>query len=273
MSEKICMLCDKITEQEFKEMDLSGYYANLKMDGERNLICIDNGNVNIINRRGREKSEIYKEISESAKKLDITAIFDAEIIAIDGEFNSLQHRSNTTNPIGIREGMKKYPVKAVIFDILSLDNKKVINLPLIERKKILEKLKEKINCKELEIIDFYEGEEIMELWEKVKREDSEGIILKLKNSRYEFRRSNAWLKLKNFKEKICEFDKYEVNNAGLKLISQEVEVQVQDDRSGRIEKIKEKIDNGDKVKIEVQYLTINPKTKKMRFPSTRKVLI
>ena len=78
-------------------------------------------------------------------------------------------------------------------------------------------------------------------------------------------------KLKNWKEIEISFGRYEENPAGVKLINQEVEVQVQRDSSDRIERIKEKIDRGEKVKILVQYLE-KTKAGKLRFPSCRSIL-
>lgn len=263
------MLCNSITEKEFEKMDLSNFLAELKEDGERIIAVKEGLQIWLYNRRGREKSAIYSELVRELEKLELDFVIDAEVITCDELFNSLQHRSNLSDRNKIKEAEKKYPIKLMVFDIISLNKLDLRNKSLIERKKYLECLR---GLEKIEVLNWFEGEDIRKLWEYVKENNKEGIILKLKNSVYEYRRSNSWIKLKNFKEVEVSFSRYESNNAGVKLISQEVEVQVQADSSSRVEKIKEKINNGGEVRVLVQYLS-KGESGRLRFPSCRSVLI
>lgn len=269
MSNEFCMLCDSINEEEFNSMDLSNFYANSKEDGER-IIAIKKGDrVELWNRRNVEKSSVYPEITNSLKKLDFDFIVDGEVISHDGLFNNLQRRAGVRNLIEIKKRVLEIPVKYMIFDIIRLEDKDLTKLPLSDRIKHLDKFK---GIENIEILPYLEGEDIRKLWDLVKAQDKEGIILKTKNGIYEFRRSRKWVKLKNFKEVEIEFGEYEINNAGLKMSEGIYEVQVQDDSSDRVKKIKEKIDNGEKVKIIIQYLE-RTKENKLRFPSCKEVLL
>lgn len=266
MSKSDFMLCQAIGSLEY--IDLDSYVAEEKVDGERIQAVKIGNDLTLWNRRGREKSGIYPEVSKVLSKLDIDFIVDGEIATIGGVFNDLQHRSNLKNPT--EQHLKNYPVEFNVFDILFFNNKKLINLPLIERKKYLENFE---NLENVKVLEFYGGDKIKELWDWVEENKKEGIILKPKNSIYKMNNRGDWKKLKNFKEEIIEFSFYEINNSGVKLSTENAfyEVQVQDDGSDRVEKIKKKMDNGEKVKVCVQFLE-KTKLGKLRFPSCKEVL-
>ena len=267
------MLCDNITENEFKKMDLSNFYGQVKKDGEHLIIIKKGKEVYMYNRRGKEKSNVYIEIKEEVSKvlrfLDIDFMIVGEMCSFDDNFNNFQHRSNLQNPIEIEKRRKEIPCVAWLFDILEFQGKNLTHLPLIQRKIMLEYFR---GLEHIQVLNYFETpQEIGGLWKWVKENNKEGIILKLKTSPYTFSRSKSWIKLKNWKEIEISFGRYEENPAGVKLINQEVEVQVQRDSSDRIERIKEKIDRGEKVKILVQYLE-KTKAGKLRFPSCRSIL-
>lgn len=262
------MLCESI--ENLEQVDLNKVIGELKKDGERLLLIKESDRLELWNRRGKEKSFCYPELLE-VSKVSHNFILDGEVCSINEKFNDLQKRALLTDRYKIEIRKKEIPVIFYVFDILSFDNKDLTNLPLIERKKYLEHFR---NLNNLVVLNWFEGEEIKELWNYVKENEKEGIILKFKNSAYIFSRSNSWLKLKNFKETIIEFSMYEMNNSGIKLTSENAlyEIQVQNDNSDRVGKIKEKIDKGEKVKCEVQYLE-KTKNNKLRFPSCKEVLI
>jgi bifunctional non-homologous end joining protein LigD len=90
---------------------------------------------------------------------------------------------------------RKAPLYFYAFDLLQLDGKSLLNLPLEARKSVLEKL-----CGDAEDPIRYSGpvgSDANRLLDEVKRRGLEGIIGKLRNSVYEpGRRSAAWIKLK-----------------------------------------------------------------------------
>jgi bifunctional non-homologous end joining protein LigD len=94
---------------------------------------------------------------------------------------------------------RKSPVYFYAFDLLQLDGKGLIALPLETRKNVLEKL-----CAEAGDPIRYSGaigEDAKALLKEVKRRGLEGIVGKQRNSIYEpGRRSGAWVKLKCLSE-------------------------------------------------------------------------
>src|SRR5262249_56401481 len=95
---------------------------------------------------------------------------------------------------GEMEG-RKLAIFFYAFDLLQLDRKSLIELPLEARKNVLEKL-----CADASDPIRYSGaigSDPNRLLEEVKRRGLEGIIGKQRNSVYEpGRRSGAWIKLK-----------------------------------------------------------------------------
>ena len=117
-------------------------------------------------------------------------VIDGEVVALDEEgrssFQLLQARE--------MEG-RKSPVYFYAFDLLQLDGKSLLSLPLEARKNVLEKL-----CAGAGDPIRYSGAiggDAKRLLEEVKRRGLEGIIGKQCNSVYEpGRRNGAWIKLK-----------------------------------------------------------------------------
>jgi len=111
--------------------------------------------------------------------------------------------------------MEGYPVTFVVFDILELNGENLRNKPYSERRAILEQiglgLEKHPNIKLVE-----QFTDIKDAWDKMQREDREGLILKHKTSIYKegFRSSN-WKKVKNIKEVDLKFTKYEQNPQGI----------------------------------------------------------
>jgi bifunctional non-homologous end joining protein LigD len=128
-------------------------------------------------------------------------VIDGEVVALDDEgrssFQLLQAREMLATG-GVRptggEG-RKSPVYFYAFDLLQLDGKSLVSLPLEARKIVLEKL-----CADAGDPIRYSGAiggDAEALLDEVKRRGLEGLIGKQRNSVYEAgRRSGAWIKLK-----------------------------------------------------------------------------
>jgi bifunctional non-homologous end joining protein LigD len=163
----------------------------LKFDGIR-LIAVKIGKkVSLLSRNQNELSGRFPEIVEAVKNLPVReCVIDGEVVALDDKgrssFQLLQARE--------MEG-RKSPVYFYAFDLLQLDGKSLIGLPLEMRKAVLEKL-----CADAGDPIRYSGaigSDAKALLDEVKRRGLEGIIGKQRNSIYEpGRRSGAWIKLK-----------------------------------------------------------------------------
>jgi DNA ligase-1 len=177
--------------------------AEYKLDGSRLQIHKWGTQVWLYSRRGVEKTQTLPEIVEIAAKFNAqSCIVDSEVIAIDDAGNPLPFQSLlertvprelTREKLEERSGKVKVTIKA--FDILSLNGRELLDLPLFERRKYLldvvptEYIVEGVDChNEIELMRFYE--------EALKRK-FEGIVVKNLNSPYEIgQRTYTWLKLK-----------------------------------------------------------------------------
>jgi len=163
----------------------------LKFDGIRLVGVKRDEKVSLLSRNENELAKRFPEIVEAIKTLPVReCVIDGEVVALDDEgrssFQLLQARE--------MEG-RKSPVYFYAFDLLQLDGKSLISLPLEARKNVLEKL-----CAGTGDSIRYSGAiggDAEQLLEEVKRHGLEGIIGKQRNSAYEpGRRSGAWIKLK-----------------------------------------------------------------------------
>src|SRR5437667_3565031 len=169
----------------------------LKFDGIRLIAIKRDGKVSLLSRNQNELTGRFPEIVEAIKHLPVReCVIDSEVVALDEEgrssFQLLQARE--------MEG-RKSPVYFYAFDLLQLDRKSLIALPLEARKNILEKLCAAVaaGADRGSPIRYSGaiGGDAKALLEEVKRRGLEGIIGKQRNSVYEpGRRSGTWIKLK-----------------------------------------------------------------------------
>lgn len=241
------MLCQKIDEEEFNKLDLQQYLAQRKEDGELLFAIKKNGELFLINRANREKSNFFVEIVDTLKKIDFDFMVVGEITTSDGIFNSFQHRGNKKNPR--KEDLEKYPLVYNLFDIIQLREENLCNVPLIERIKHLERFK---GIDRLNILEFKQGEEIKELYERAKLENWEGLVLKPINSSYIFGDRSVWKKLKLFLETTILAVSYTINNKGIRIETKDkVACQISGEQHKEVKKI---LDEKGECEINIQYL-------------------
>lgn len=177
--------------------------AEYKLDGSRLQIHKWGTQVWLFSRRGVEKSTTLPEVVEITEKFNAqSCIVDSEVIAISetGEtlpFQVMLERTvpRTLTPEELEERRKKVRVTIKAFDILFLNGRELVELPLSERRKYLlevvpeEYIVEGVNCQnEVELMRFYE--------EALKKR-FEGIVIKSLNAPYQIgQRTYTWLKLK-----------------------------------------------------------------------------
>lgn len=197
-----------------KPFNDDNYIFEIKFDGIRALIYMNNDEIIIKSRNNIILNNNYPELLELKKLTKSTCILDGEIVLFDNgkpSFSKLLERVRLKNKETIKNYQIKNPVTFVCFDILYKDYD-LTNKTLIERKKILNEFKNNdifIKTKYYENIG-------KKLFNFVKKEDLEGIIAKLKESKYTYGiRTKEWIKIKNFKHDkfyICgyinEEDKY-----------------------------------------------------------------
>jgi len=181
------------------EVPRGDFVYQLKWDGVRMLAFVSKEGVVLQNRQLRIKTAQYPELQVLTELLQGRhAILDGEIVAptegLRTSFQSLIRRDFATNPGVIRELRGSIAIHYVVFDILSLDNSQLVELPLIERASLLRQTLMPNSTVSL-IEDFYDGEA---LFTATKQMGLEGIVAKDKNSPYLVgERNPVWQKIKH----------------------------------------------------------------------------
>ena len=178
--------------------DSKDYLYEVKYDGIRVLVFVSKDKIIIKSRYGIDITCLFPEMSVLCKIVDCNVIFDGEIIMLQNNkvsFSKLQKRIHLKNKKTIEFLSKTNPVVFMCFDVI-YEDKDLINLSLLERKKLLSKYEDN----EVFIKCTYVSGEGIKLFDAIKKLDMEGIIAKKIDSKYLVNeRSNNWLKIKNYK--------------------------------------------------------------------------
>jgi len=174
------------------------YLHEVKWDGIRALIALDEGEIRIHGRRGMEITNQFPELLVPDRAFRATsALFDGEIVCpqADGkpDFGNVIHRMQQTAPGGIERARANHPAVCYLFDCLYLDGRPIVNEPLIRRREWLEDATKRGSAYRVsEAVDNGEA-----LLEAVRKMGLEGIMAKQRNSTYvPGRRSESWLRIK-----------------------------------------------------------------------------
>ena len=175
----------------------SKYLYEIKFDGIRTLIYVNKNNISIRTRNNVDVTHLFLELHGIKNIVGRdTCIFDGEIVLFDKgrpSFSSLQKRLRIKNKDRIKEVSLDNPVQFVVFDII-YRNRDLTNKTLVERKKILDKYKDTDSFVKSKV--YSDGEKLFTF---VKKLELEGIVAKEKDSLYYVnKRSNVWIKLKNY---------------------------------------------------------------------------
>ncbi len=174
------------------------YLYEVKWDGLRALISLDEGAVRI---HGRNRMDLTKQfpellIPEQAFRAT-SALFDGEIVCLEADgkpnFKNVIHRMHQKAEGGIERAKAKFPAVCYVFDCLYLDGRAIMNEPLMRRREWLQDAVRKGTAYRVS-----EGvEDGAAFFEAVKEMGLEGIMAKQPNSPYlPGKRSDAWLKIK-----------------------------------------------------------------------------
>lgn len=181
--------------------DSPDYIYELKLDGERTVAYLDSASTLLVNKRNFILNERFPELSEIHKAAKAKCILDGEIsILKDGkpDFYEVQRRSMMTKKFKLELAASKYPASFTAFDILYYEDRQVTDLPLMERKKLLQKAVKEND--QISVSRYIEKEGIA-FYQLAKQQDLEGIVAKKKDSKYYLdKRTKEWIKIKNLQD-------------------------------------------------------------------------
>ncbi|MFO7968130.1 MAG: ATP-dependent DNA ligase [Archaeoglobaceae archaeon] len=187
-------------EEELHKMESAG--VEWKFDGSRIQVHWGNGKVTIYSRRledvTRALPEIVREVKENVRE---GVVLDGEVVAIgkNGRPMSFQHiLKRFRRKYDVEEMVEKVPLIAQFFDILYDDGKEVIDLPLEQRREILESSTQDTDIIKVAWQDVTSSyEEVQKVYNQALSAGHEGAMLKnLKSAYIPGKRGKHWLKLK-----------------------------------------------------------------------------
>src|SRR4051794_5733436 len=112
----------------------------LKFDGIRALAIKNGSKASLISRNGNKLDARFPEIAEAVKNLPVRdCVIDGEAVALDQEGRSSFQLLQALEMEG-----RKAPLRFYVFDLLELDGKSLLGLPLEQRKQVLAKICESV---------------------------------------------------------------------------------------------------------------------------------
>src|SRR5207244_7246212 len=121
------------------------WLSESKYPGVGGLAERDAGHVKLYGRSGQDFTGPYPEIVEALAGLPVARfVLDGEVVAFDehgrSSFQRLQGRMGLSQAGDVAVGRRQVPVSAAFFDCLELDGYDLRDVPLRERKQLLELL-------------------------------------------------------------------------------------------------------------------------------------
>jgi bifunctional non-homologous end joining protein LigD len=179
------MLCTLVKEIQ----DDSDFLYEVKWDGYRIISYVKDGDARLASRGGLDYTKKYPLVAKALKDLEREVVLDGEVVVFNNagvpDFDALQlYNGHTTS------------ISYCIFDILWLDGHNIMNLPLVQRKQILQVL-----LADDKILQYSQSfENGSDLYQEMLDNGWEGIVAKRKESPYvPGERGSNWLKVPTVK--------------------------------------------------------------------------
>ncbi|HVS90812.1 MAG TPA: DNA ligase D [Mucilaginibacter sp.] len=186
MPENVRPMLATLVDEPFDDPE---WIHEVKWDGYRALCYIDKGHVDILSRNNKTFNDKYYPLYDLLSGWKINAVIDGEIVVLDKKGQS--NFGNLQNWRSEADGELAY----YVFDILWYDGHNLMEMPLADRRKILEKILPK-NDDRVRLSQVFDVKG-NDFFDAAKRMGLEGIIAKKKDSAYiPDARSKAWLKIK-----------------------------------------------------------------------------
>jgi len=182
--------------------DDDNYSYEFKWDGVRAIVYVDGGRPRVLSRSDRDVTVSYPELRVMAESLGSRqVVLDGEIVAMDDggrpSFEALQARMHVTNPAQVRRLSTQVPATFLVFDVLYLDSRSLLDEPFGERRRVLDSLELSGPSWQTPPNFVGDGDAILAA---SKAQGLEGVLAKRLDSRYYAgKRSDCWLKIKNLR--------------------------------------------------------------------------
>src|SRR5256714_5978095 len=170
----------------------AGWGFEVKWDGYRAIATVSQGETTLTSRNGNDLTARFEHVAKETAKAVKTpdCVLDGEVCALD--------ETGRSSFSAMQQGKSGTPLVFYAFDVLEVDGEPLVDLPLVERRKRLDKLLAKRN-KTVRLSETFDDGPA--LFQAAKEQRLEGIIAKRLDSRYiQGKRTRDLLKLKTHGE-------------------------------------------------------------------------
>jgi bifunctional non-homologous end joining protein LigD len=171
------------------ELKLDGYRIQIHIDGEGSR-----RRARLYTRKGLDWTHRMKALAEAAAQLPVrAAILDGEVVVLNAQggtsFADLQAAFDESAP---------HPLTYFAFDLLHLDGHNLRNLPLDQRKTILESLFQQLGENEILRYSSHIRAHGAEMFRRACQMGAEGVVSKRASAPWRSGRAHDWIKAKCF---------------------------------------------------------------------------
>jgi bifunctional non-homologous end joining protein LigD len=204
------------------EADDGNWALEMKWDGVRALAFVERGQVRLMSRTERDITATYPELAGLGHATDRKQLLlDGEIVVFgpDGwpSFEGLQPRMHVADPAAARLLAGHNPVTYLVFDLLQLDGRPLLDRPYAERRALLESLG--LAGSFWQTPPTFPGADFDAVRDVSAGHSMEGVVAKRLDSRYQpGTRGSDWRKIKNHLSQeavVAGFKPGQGNRAGL----------------------------------------------------------
>ncbi|WP_027415984.1 RNA ligase family protein [Aneurinibacillus terranovensis] len=178
------------------------WISQIKWDGVRVLTYFDGKDVKLFNRKRNERTLHYPELCDIRSYCNAdSVILDGEVIAlgVDGKpsFHEVMRRDGIRRMEKVKDVLMRVPITYMIFDVVFYNGQWIDNRPLKERIEILSNTI--LPNDSIQLVTVHHDAET--LFDVIKQQQMEGIVIKDLNSKYFINTKNVhWKKKKFYKD-------------------------------------------------------------------------
>ena len=190
-----------------KAFDDPKWSYEIKLDGFRTMALVRNGKVKLLSRRGIDATRQFPELAQLGTLVrSSSAVLDGEVVAIDEDglpsFGRLQERTGWKGGRSATSPHPSIPVLYYVFDILYDEGLSLLDVPLVDRRRLLSA--RLLDGPSVRLLGSFGGEDGSILLEAIRQQGQEGVVAKRLNSKYApGKRSKDWIKVKAIRTQSC----------------------------------------------------------------------
>ena len=182
-------------------LDDSDWAFEMKWDGVRAIVYLDEERVSLYSRNDRNVSVSYPELAPIGAQVEGRVVLDGEIVALDSagrpDFGRLQRRMHVADPVAAGRLAAEVPVVFLAFDLLQIGAVPVLDQPYRDRRELLDRLA--LDGPAWQTPPVFEGSGA-EAVAASQAQQLEGVVAKRLSSPYRPGvRSREWTKVKNLR--------------------------------------------------------------------------